>query len=215
MAVPKFNNGDEPPTSIFANQLKKKKKKETSRQDRSLFTFPPKGGENSTLGRQKSRGKRTRWRRFGRGTRGSRIPVCLTIVQEVFHSPSRTVSWPRTCNRRGGISWTELQRGNSVEIPRKERSFRSDNSIADSRKSSEPEESHSDATASRKVCGIFGVDGDFYLSVLFFLFFFFLIIVLRANIETIEVKRRNLFLKIVEMILAKIWISLGISIVNE
>lgn len=26
MAVPKFNNGDEPPTSIFANQLKKKKK---------------------------------------------------------------------------------------------------------------------------------------------------------------------------------------------
>lgn len=29
-------------------------------------------------------------------------------------------------------------------------------------------------------------------------FFFFLIIVLRANIETIEVKRRNLFLKIVE-----------------
>lgn len=59
------------------------------------------------------------------------------------------------------------------------------------------------------------MDGDFYLSVLFFLFFFFLIIVLRANIETIEVKRRNLFLKIVEMILAKIWISLGISIVNE
>lgn len=27
MAVPKFNNGDEPPTSIFANQLKKKKRK--------------------------------------------------------------------------------------------------------------------------------------------------------------------------------------------
>lgn len=42
------------------------------------------------------------------------------------------------------------------------------------------------------------MDGDFYLPVLFFFFFFFLIIVLRANIETIEVKRRNLFLKIVE-----------------
>lgn len=27
MAVPKFNNGDEPPTSIFANQLKKKKER--------------------------------------------------------------------------------------------------------------------------------------------------------------------------------------------
>lgn len=42
------------------------------------------------------------------------------------------------------------------------------------------------------------MDGDFYLPVLFFSFFFFLIIILRANIETIEVKRRNLFLKIVE-----------------
>lgn len=38
MAVPKFNNGDEPPTSIFANQLKKKKrKKRRGRIDLSLL----------------------------------------------------------------------------------------------------------------------------------------------------------------------------------
>lgn len=140
---------------------KRTKERETSWKDRSL---------EKIRSMEVARGKRTRWRRFGRGTRASRIPVCLTIVQEACHSPSRTVSWPRTCNRRGGISWTELRRGNSVEIPRKERSFRSDNSIADSRKSSEPEESRpDDATASRKVFRNFR-RGWRFLSILFSFF---------------------------------------------
>lgn len=129
-------------------------------------------------GRNWTEETRTRWTRSVRGTR--RIPARLTIVQEVFHWPSRTVSLPRICSRRGGISWTELERGNSAEIPRKGRPFRSDNSIADCRKSSKPEESRSDATANRKVCRDFRRFGcRFFLSVspLFSSFLFFLVTV--------------------------------------